>query len=80
MRWQVQQATQRFSALVRRALEEGPQFVTRHGEEIVVVLSARDYRRLTESTPDFAEFLLAAPDFGQLDIRRAADPARAMEL
>ncbi|MDQ3398024.1 MAG: type II toxin-antitoxin system prevent-host-death family antitoxin [Deinococcota bacterium] len=30
--------------MVRRALAEGPQFVTRHGDEVVVVLSAKAYR------------------------------------
>ena len=80
MSWQVQQAKQQFSALVRRALDEGPQVVTRHGEEVVVVLSAREYRRLTEAVPDFREFLLAAPDLQQLELRRPDDHARIVEL
>ncbi len=84
MSWQVQEAKQKFSALVQRALDEGPQVVTRRGEEVVVVLSAREYRRLTRSVPDFAAFLLAAPDLSQLDLERAAaprgSPARAVEL
>ncbi len=84
MSWQVQEAKQKFSALVQRALDEGPQVVTRRGEEVVVVLSARDYRRLTRPMPDFAEFLLAAPDLRQLEIERVAaprgSPARAVEL
>ena len=80
MRWQVQEAKQKFSALVECALNDGPQIVTRRGEEVVVVIAAREYRRLTKSAPDFAEFLLAAPDFSQLDLRRAGDPARTVEL
>jgi len=47
MKWQVQEAKQRFSELVQRALDEGPQTVTRHGDEVVVVLSKREYLRLT---------------------------------
>jgi prevent-host-death family protein len=80
MRWQVQEAKQKFSALVQHALDDGPQIVTRRGEEVVVVLSASDYRRLTRPRPDFAEFLLAAPDLSQLEIERTDDPARAVEL
>ena len=34
--WQLQEAKNRFSEVVNKALEEGPQTVTRHGEEIVV--------------------------------------------
>ena len=80
MPWQLQEAKQKFSALVQRALDDGPQVVTRRGEEVVVVLSAQEYRRLTRPVPDLADFLLAAPDFSQLEIERATDPARAVEL
>ncbi|WP_245192951.1 type II toxin-antitoxin system Phd/YefM family antitoxin [Amycolatopsis alba] len=45
--WQVQDAKQRLSELLRRAVAEGPQFVTKHGEEVAVVLDIADYRRLT---------------------------------
>ncbi|WP_410658562.1 type II toxin-antitoxin system Phd/YefM family antitoxin [Amycolatopsis sp. lyj-112] len=47
--WQVQDAKQRLSELLRRAAAEGPQFVTKHGEEVAVVLDIADYRRLTGS-------------------------------
>jgi prevent-host-death family protein len=80
MQWQVQEAKQRFSELVQRALDEGPQTVTRHGEEVVVILSTQEYRRLTGQVLDFKEFLLSAPDLDQLDIRRSAAPAPAVEL
>jgi prevent-host-death family protein len=44
--WQLQEAKARFSELVRRAKEEGPQHVTVHGREEVVVVGADDFRRL----------------------------------
>jgi prevent-host-death family protein len=62
MSWQLQEAKQRFSELVRRTLEEGPQVVTRHGEEVVVVVPAEEYRRRGEKKPDFKEFLMSAPE------------------
>ena len=80
MSWQLQEAKQRFSQLVQRALDEGPQVVTRRGQEAVVVLSAKEFRRLTGDVPDFKEFLLSAPDLEVLEIRRAADRARTVEL
>ncbi len=80
MAWQLQEAKQQFSALVRRAIDEGPQIVTRHGEEVAVVLSAQEYRRLTGEVPDFATFLLTAPDFSRLDLERAGDRARVVDL
>ena len=44
--WQLQEAKARFSELVRRARQEGPQRVTVHGREEVVVIGADDYRKL----------------------------------
>lgn len=50
-RWQLQEAKARFSELVRRATQEGPQHVTVHGREEVVVIGADDFRKLAgEST------------------------------
>lgn len=42
----MQDAKARFSELVRRAKQEGPQHVTVHGREEVVVIGADDYRKL----------------------------------
>jgi prevent-host-death family protein len=70
--WQVQEAKQRFSELVRRTLDEGPQIVTRHGQEVVVVVAAAEYRRLTGQGPDFKSFLLSAPDLSLLDLDQPA--------
>ena len=80
MRWQLQEAKQRFSELVRRARSHGPQVVTRHGEEVAVVVSIEEYRRLIADLPSFKELLLAAPDLDALEINRSRDPARVVEL
>lgn len=45
-RWRLQDAKARFSELVRRVREEGPQHVTVHGKEAVVVVSADEFRKL----------------------------------
>ena len=79
MTWPVQEAKQKFSQLVRRAQEDGPQVVTRHGEEVVVVLSAAKFRRLTASKPDFKTFLLSGPDLSILDLERAENWPRGAQ-
>ena len=61
MTWQVQTAKQRFSELVERAVSEGPQVVTKHGRETVVVLEIGEYRRLLGVPMDFKEFLMSMP-------------------
>ena len=44
--WPLQDAKARFSELVRKARNEGPQHVTVHGRDEVVVVAADEYRRL----------------------------------
>ncbi len=76
MSWQLQEAQQRFSELVQRTLEEGPQVVAKHGEEVVVVVSVEGFRRMSrndEKKVDFKEFLLSAPDLSVLDLERPKD-------
>ena len=45
-RWRLQDAKARFSELVRRVRSEGPQHVTVHGRDEVVVIAAEEFRRL----------------------------------
>jgi prevent-host-death family protein len=80
MAWQLQEAKQKFSLVVRRALDEGPQAVTRRGEEVVVIVSASEFRRLTENRPDFKDYLMSGPDLSLLDLSRPADLPRDVEL
>jgi prevent-host-death family protein len=44
--WLLQDAKARFSELVRRVHSEGPQHVTVHGRDEVVIISADEFRRL----------------------------------
>jgi antitoxin Phd len=80
MRWQLHEAKQRFSQLIRQARSKGPQGVTRHGEDVAVVVGIEEYRRLTGDKPDFKQFLLAAPDLDALEIDRTRERARIVEL
>jgi prevent-host-death family protein len=45
-RWALQDAKARFSELVRRVRSDGPQHVTVHGRDEVVVVTAEEFRRL----------------------------------
>ena len=63
--WTLQNAKNRFSAVVDAALAGSPQEVSRRGRLAVVVLSAEDYDRLlkgaVEKRESFAEHLMAFP-------------------
>jgi prevent-host-death family protein len=81
MKWQVQEAKQRFSELIRQTLAEGPQVVTRHGQEVVVVVSAEEYRRThPNDRPDFKEFLMSGPSFDDLDLSRPRELPREVDF
>jgi prevent-host-death family protein len=66
--WSVQDAKNRFSALVAAARRR-PQIVTKHGKPAVVVVDAAEYERLQRlergKAPSFADALLAIPQGGE---------------
>jgi antitoxin Phd len=79
--WQLQEAKNRFSEVVNKALEEGPQTVTRHGEEIVVILSKVEYTRLLKSQTSLFEFFRQSPLVGiELDLKRDQSPPRDIDI
>ncbi|HZX03793.1 type II toxin-antitoxin system Phd/YefM family antitoxin [Kribbella sp.] len=80
--WQLQEAKQRFSELIRAVQTDGPQFVTKHGRQVAVVLDIVDYRRMVgvEVVEDFKSFLMSAPDMSMLEIERPIDPERPVDF
>jgi antitoxin Phd len=75
--WKLQDAKARFSELVERALKRGPQVVTRHGKNVVVILP---YEQFAEGAgADFKEFLLSAP-LEKLDLVRQVHMPREVDL
>jgi prevent-host-death family protein len=62
-RWRLQDAKARFSELVRRAREKGPQRVTVHGRDAVVIVDSDEWDRLRKpvSGRDLVEALANSP-------------------
>ncbi|MCL1899026.1 MAG: type II toxin-antitoxin system Phd/YefM family antitoxin [Promicromonosporaceae bacterium] len=61
MAWQVQEAKQRFSEVLRAAEHGAPQVVTRRGEEVAAVIDIETYRRLQRSRPNLVDYLFSKP-------------------
>ena len=59
--WQLQDAKNKFSEVVERALAHGAQIVTRRGKKAVVVIPIEEYERLTQQNGSLTQFLLASP-------------------
>jgi prevent-host-death family protein len=68
-RWPVQDAKARFSEMLETCLTDGPQMVTRRGEEAAVLVPADEWRRLeAHRGKSLKEWLLAPEPRCDLDI------------
>ncbi len=83
MEWPLQDAKNKFSALVNAALAGEPQRVSRRGKPAVVVLAAEEYDRLCRLERSYAstlvELLLEIPQDDQ-EFQRLSIPARSLDL
>ena len=82
-RWRLQDAKARFSELVRLAHSDGPQHVTLHGRDAVVVIDADEFQRLKgERTGQLLiDALQASPHRDiELRLRRSVMPVRNVKL
>lgn len=59
--WQLQEAKNKFSQLVEKARKFGPQVVTKHGKEAVVILSFEDYKKMVHPENNLIDFLQNSP-------------------
>lgn len=79
--WQLQEAKNKFSEVVEKALTKGPQIVTRHGDATVVVLSIKDYKRMHQPKLRLVSFLRSSPLAASgLDLTRSRDLGRKVHL
>ena len=81
--WQLQDAKNRFSAVVDAAVAGDPQRVTRRGKPAVVVLAVEEYERLCHlekaKAPMFADLLLAMPQDDE-EFERLSLPSRSTDF
>ena len=81
--WVLQDAKARFSELVRKVRSEGPQHVTVHGRDEVVVVAAEEFLRL-QGRPTGQALIAAmqASPYREIDLEptRAAMPVRDVSL
>ena len=82
--WALQDAKNRLSELVDRAAQDGPQIITRHGKEVAIVVSVRQFRKLAAPAPkgDLVDFIHRSPlaRVDDMEISRAVDYGRELDL
>ncbi len=67
--WQLQDAKNKFSEVISRAIKQGPQLITKHGKKTAVILSYSEYEKLRKSQGKLSEFFQNSPLTG-VDLRR----------
>jgi len=81
VKWQLQEAKNQLSEVVRKAQREGPQVITLHGADAAVVVSAKDYGRLSRPKGKLVDFFRKSPLVGvELDLARDKDTGRRVDL
>jgi prevent-host-death family protein len=67
--WPVQDAKARFSELLATCIAQGPQVVTRRGEDAAVLVPMAEWRRIQGAArPSLKELLLAPAPRGELEL------------
>jgi antitoxin Phd len=79
MEWQLQDAKAKFSLLVQKAIDDGPQTVTRRGKPAVVVLSAEQFELMKKRQISFKD-LLAMVSLEDVDLERNKDLPREIDF
>ncbi|HEY1660150.1 MAG TPA: type II toxin-antitoxin system Phd/YefM family antitoxin [Candidatus Sulfotelmatobacter sp.] len=79
--WTVVEAKAKFSEVIDRAQSEGPQTITRHGHNAVVVVDAEEWKRKTMRVGTLADFFANSPLRGSgLQVRRPKGRLRKVDL
>lgn len=81
MQWQLQDAKNQLSSVVKKAADEGPQIISVRGKPAAIVLSMDEYHRLTKPKTRLTDFFKDSPLYDlELDFERNKDFPREVEL
>jgi prevent-host-death family protein len=79
MDWQLAEAKNQLSEVVTLALTDGPQRIRRRNQS-VVILSEVEYQRLSCISPRFKDYLMQAPSFEGVNVKRDESISRDVGL
>jgi prevent-host-death family protein len=79
--WPIADAKARLSEVIDRAIDAGPQVITRYGRPTAVLVSTEEWNRKARRKGNLAEFFAASPLRGsKLKLRRSKDRPRDIDL
>ncbi len=76
--WQLQDAKNKLSEVIERALKHGPQLITRRGEKTVIIMSYKEYTQMKKSQAKLSEFFRASP-LAKVDLNLKRDKSLPRE-
>ena len=77
--WPVQDAKNQLSQVIELARTEGPQLITRHGQPVVVVVAADEFKKLRTPKETPLQFFSRFKGAG-LELKRRKDLPRKIAL
>ncbi|MFZ2237460.1 MAG: type II toxin-antitoxin system Phd/YefM family antitoxin [Dokdonella sp.] len=80
MNWQLQEAKNRLSEVVKAAKVKGPQIITVHGRDEVAVVSITELRRLQKNQSPLGTALWESAPKVDLVIERSRDTGRDVDF
>ncbi len=79
--WQLQEAKNQLSAVIDRAQTHGEQVITRHGEPVAVIVSAKEHKKRGKPKETLSQFFARSPLKGvELELTRIKDYPRDLDL
>ena len=76
--WQLQEAKNKFSRVVKDAVNSGPQIITKRGVEVAIVISYASYQKMVASRGRLSDFFRESPLVGiRMDLARDKGDARS---
>jgi len=78
--WQLQEAKNKFSQVVKQAQQGKPQYITVHGKPAAVIVSIDDYQKLNQPQTSLSEALMMPLLEQDLDLSRDPDTGREINF
>mgnify|MGYP000193312656 CR=1 FL=1 len=78
--WQLQEAKNKFSHVVKQAQQGNPQYITVRGKPTVVLVSVEDYQKLNQPQTSLSEALMIPLIEQELDLTRDRDTVRDIDF
>ena len=78
--WQLQEAKNKFSQVVKQAQQGKAQYITVHGKPAVVIVSIEDYQKLNHAHDSLSEALMMPLLEEDLELSRDRDTGREINF